>query len=48
MDDGYYPDSAHYEQSEKFLKSVWTVMAERFRDYDEHLILESLNEPRLA
>ena len=48
MDDGYYPDSAHYEQSEKFLKSVWTVMAERFRDYDEHLILESLNGPRLA
>lgn len=47
-EDGYYPDSAHYEQSEKFLKSVWTVMAERFRDYDEHLILESLNEPRLA
>ena len=47
-DHGYYPDEAHYGQSEQFLKSVWTAMAERFQDYDEHLIMESLNEPRLT
>ena len=43
----YYPDSAHAETSEKYLVSVWSQIAERFRDYDEHLILESFNEPRL-
>ena len=43
----YYPDIAHAETSEKFLVSVWSQIAERFRDYDEHLILESFNEPRL-
>lgn len=43
----YYPDSAHAETSEKYLTSVWSQIAERFRDYDEHLILESFNEPRL-
>lgn len=47
-EEGYYPDSDHYDQSEAFLKAVWTRMAETFRDYDEHLILESLNEPRLS
>lgn len=34
------------EQSEKVLNAVWTQIAERFRDYDEHLIFEGLNEPR--
>ena len=43
----YYPDSAHAETSERYLTAVWSQIAERFRDYDEHLILESFNEPRL-
>ena len=43
----YFPDSAHYEQSAAWLKSVWTQMAETFRDCGDHLILESMNEPRL-
>lgn len=34
------------EQSEKVLTAVWEQIAERFRDYDEHLIFEGLNEPR--
>ena len=44
----YYPDSAHMESSKKYLTAVWTQIAEAFRDYDEHLILESMNEPRLV
>ena len=43
----YYPDSAHAETSERYLTAVWSQIADRFRDYDEHLILESFNEPRL-
>ena len=43
----FYPDTAHLESSLHYLTSIWSQMAERFRDYDEHLILESMNEPRL-
>ena len=43
----YYPDSAHYETSEKYITSIWSQLAARFADYDEHLIFESMNEPRL-
>lgn len=45
---GYYPNSENYERSEKYLTAIWTAMAETFKDYDEHLIFESLNEPRLV
>ncbi len=44
----YYPDTAHMEQSKAYLTAVWTQMADTFKDYDEHLILESMNEPRLV
>lgn len=44
----YYPDTAHYNQSEAYLSAIWTQMAEKFKDCDEHLILESMNEPRLV
>ena len=43
-----YPDSAHYERSATYLKSIWSQMAEAFADCDEHLIMESMNEPRLV
>ena len=43
----FYPDSAHYEVSEKYIRSIWTQLSERFRDYDLHLVFESMNEPRL-
>lgn len=29
------------------LKTLWTQIAEAFKDYDDHLIFETLNEPRL-
>ena len=44
----YYPDSAHMESSKTYLTAVWQQIAETFKDYDNHLILESLNEPRLV
>lgn len=44
----YYPDSAHKDASLKYLNSVWAQVAEEFKDYDEHLIFETLNEPRLV
>ena len=35
---GYYPRSSAYSSSEKFVTSVWSQMAEYFKDYDYHLI----------
>lgn len=44
----FYPDTVHYDQSAAYLTAIWTQMAEAFRDCDDHLILESMNEPRLV
>ena len=43
-----YPDNEHYDQSAAYLTAIWTQMAEAFKDCDDHLILESMNEPRLV
>ena len=45
--DTFYPLNAYYDQSEKYITSIWRQLAETFRDYDEHLIFEAMNEPRL-
>ncbi len=37
--------TAYSEMKPKFIK-VWTQIATEFKDYDQHLILESMNEPR--
>jgi endoglucanase len=34
------------ERSAEILTAVWSQIADRFADYDEHLIFEGLNEPR--
>ena len=44
----FYPDSAHYERSAAYLTAIWTQMAEAFGGCGDHLILESMNEPRLT
>lgn len=44
----YYPTEEFMPRSEAYLTSVWTQLAEAFRDCDEHLILEAMNEPRLV
>ena len=46
--DYYYPDSEHLENSARYIRTIWTQIADRFGDYDEHLIFESINEPPLA
>ena len=43
----YMPDEANKEANGEQLVALWTQIAEYFRDYDEHLIFEGLNEPRL-
>ncbi len=45
--DFYYPSSENMEISERYIRSIWQQLAQRFADYDEHLIFESMNEPRL-
>ena len=45
---GYYPDKAHLEQSKKYVGDIWSQLAERYKDYGDDLIFESLNEPRLV
>lgn len=44
---GYYPDSEHFDSSARYIARIWEQLSERFKDYDEHLIFESMNEPRL-
>lgn len=45
---GYYPTSQNYEESKKFLVNTWSQIALAFNNgYDEHLIFETMNEPRL-
>ena len=43
----YYPDSKNYATSHRYMTRIWEQLSERFRDYDNHLIFESMNEPRL-
>ena len=47
-EDQFLPSSDHYEESAHYVECIWRQLAERFRDYDEHLIMESMNEPRLV
>ena len=42
----YYPSEEYYANTEAYMKSIWTQLSERFKDYDDHLIFEPINEPR--
>ncbi len=37
--------AAYNEETARQLKSMWTQIAEEFRDYDEHLLFAGFNEP---
>lgn len=39
-------DSSSYQIAEQKLTSIWTQLAEEFKNYDQHLIFEGMNEPR--
>ena len=43
----HYPTEDNYEAASDRLKKVWTQIGNYFKDYDEHLIFEGLNEPRV-
>ena len=47
-EDQFQPSEAHYEEAAHYIACIWQQIAERFRDYDDHLIMESMNEPRLV
>ncbi len=43
-----YPSGEYLEQSKTYVTDIWKQVADRFKDYDEHLIMESMNEPRMV
>lgn len=42
-----YPSYDNQEAGKKQLVALWTQIANYFKDYDEHLIFEGMNEPRM-
>lgn len=44
----YMPTYDNLSEAEAKLRSVWGQIALRFQHYDEHLLFESMNEPRLV
>ena len=47
--EGFYPNSANYEESKRYLENVWTQICLAFNNgYDEHLVFETMNELRLV
>ena len=46
---GFYPSDENYLESAKFVCNTWAQIALAFNNgYDEHLVFEVLNEPRLC
>lgn len=47
--EGFYPTNENYNNSADFVCNVWAQIALAFNNgYDEHLVFEVLNEPRLC
>ncbi len=42
----HFPSFANEAAATRILTKVWTQIGKRFKNYDEHLIFEGLNEPR--
>ena len=45
-EDWHFPSEENKEEASEMITALWTQIAERFKDFDEHLIFEGLNEPR--
>lgn len=43
-----FPDEEREEESIGYVTQIWAQIANEFAAYDEHLIFETLNEPRLV
>ncbi len=41
-----YPSYDYLDHSKYYVSKIWDQIADRFADYDEHLIFETMNEPR--
>ena len=41
-------DRAHEERAAEILEKLWTQIAERFSYYDERLVFDAMNEPRVV
>lgn len=46
-DEYFYPSAEHLNDSIAYLTAIWTQIANHFENYDERLIFEGMNEPRL-
>lgn len=44
----FWPSNAKKDQSIRYVTDIWTQVSEYFKDYDQRLIFETLNEPRLV
>ena len=49
-DDAFWliTDNEHKESSKEILTKIWQQLCERFAAYDENLVFETMNEPRVA
>ena len=47
-EDWLIPDDEHKETAIRMLTRIWTNVSERFKEYDHHLIFETMNETRLV
>lgn len=45
--DIYTPTPENAEQGKTYLSAIWTQVAEHFKDADQHLIFQTMNEPRV-
>ena len=43
----FYPSSDHLTTSKEYVTKIWKQVSEKFKNYNDHLIFETLNEPRL-
>ena len=43
----YHPRKNNGDDAVEYLSAIWTQIAEEFKDYDQNLIFEAMNEPRL-
>lgn len=41
-----YPSYDYLERSKEYVRTIWEQIAERFAEYDERLVFETMNEPR--
>lgn len=43
----FWPSNNTKDQSVRYVTEIWTQVSEYFKDYDQRLIFETLNEPRV-